>query len=795
MHRIPFCLALTLVVLCVPQARAQQNQASPHVGYVYPAGGRQGETLRVKVGGQSLNDVAKAHISGQGVHVKFIELINPMTQMQANQLRDKAKALQDRMLAAAQSAGRPARPRAGQRDKPSAAKPANPSVDKTGVLPADKLGPLTAEERQTLLDIRKKLTKFYTNPPIPAIAQTVILEVSIDSDAAPGRRDIRLMGPRGLTNPLVFCVGQLPEVVKQEKPDDIPPQQALRKLRAQAGPDTSAQPAVEITLPVTVNGQILSGQVDRYRFAAKQGRQIVVEVSAQQLIPYLADAVPGWFQAAVAVTDAEGRELAYAGAYRFHPDPVLHFEVPHDGEYLVEIHDSVFRGREDFVYRMSIGELPFATRIFPLGGKAGAPTVVEAEGWNIPATSIAQPTLGKLPGVYPAALPGLPMMNRLPLAIDDLPECLEQEPNDRPETAQRLTLPVIVNGRIDHPGDRDVFRMEGRAGQVIVAEVRARRLDSPLDSVLKLTDASGRQLAFNDDCVDAGCGLLTHQADSYLKAALPKDGTYYLHLYDAQNQGGPEYAYRLRVSQPRPDFELRVVPSAVNVRPGASAVITVQALRRDGFDGAILVGLKDAPNRFRISGGLIPAGQPEARMTISAPFDAQQSPIELRAEGRAEIGGATVRHNAVPADDAMQAFYYHHLVPAEQFLLALVERPRGVPLNLAVPPAVKLPAGGAAKVRFAGATRPIFQSLQFALSEPPDGISMQKAAPSADGLDIVLRADTAKIKPGWKGNLIFEAFTLRTVQPQKGPSKTVTRRISLGFLPAMPVEVVAQVRQ
>ena len=159
-------------------------------------------------------------------------------------------------------------------------------------------------------------------------------------------------------------------------------------------------------------------------------------------------------------------------------------------------------------------------------------------------------------------------LNRPPFALDSLPECLEQEPNDSPEQAQPVTLPMIVNGRIDRPGDRDVFRFEGKAGQEIVAEVYARRLDSPLDSVLKLTDSAGRQLAFNDDHEDKACGLITHHADSWLRAVLPSAGTYYLHLYDAQNQGGPEYAYRLRISPPRPDFELRVVPSSINARAG-----------------------------------------------------------------------------------------------------------------------------------------------------------------------------------------------------------------------------------
>ena len=80
----------------------------------------------------------------------------------------------------------------------------------------------------------------------------------------------------------------------------------------------------------------------------------------------------------------------------------------------------------------------------------------------------------------------------MPFAVDTLPECLEQEPNDSTQTAQAVTLPVIVNGRIDRPGDWDVFRFEGRAGQQIIAEVYARRLESPLDSVLELLDASGK---------------------------------------------------------------------------------------------------------------------------------------------------------------------------------------------------------------------------------------------------------------------------------------------------------------
>ena len=120
-----------------------------------------------------------------------------------------------------------------------------------------------------------------------------------------------------------------------------------------------------------------------------------------------------------------------------------------------------------------------------------------------------------------------------------MPECLEQEPNNSIATAQPVTLPIIVNGRIDQPGDWDVFRFEGRAGDTVVAEVYARRLDSPLDSVLKLTDAAGKQLAFNDDHEDKGAGLDTHYADSYLTATLPADGAYYIHIGRRAAPGRP----------------------------------------------------------------------------------------------------------------------------------------------------------------------------------------------------------------------------------------------------------------
>lgn len=747
----------------------------PHLGYVYPAGGQQGTTFQVVLGGQYLNGATNgsAYVTGDGIEAEVTGYARPLTPMEANQLRERLKTLQDKRAASFVNGDRRAQP--------------DPSPTATNVW--------TAADQKLLGEIRQKLFRFAAMRNVsPAIAETVSLRVTASTNAEPGDRELRLRTPSGLSNPLRFCVGQLPEFRKREPTpgEDLP---GLRPFRNNN--ETRATPPTEmnITLPAVVNGRTLPGGVDRYRFHARQGQHLVVAVQARELIPYLADAVPGWFQAAVSLHDAKGNELAYADHFRFHPDPVLYYEVPKEGDYLIQIRDSIYRGREDFVYRITVGEVPYVTGIFPLGGPAGRQTTVELMGWNLPVTKLTMDANDQEPGVRPLAVRREGRSsNPVPFSLDTLPECLEQEPNGSPATAQLVTLPVIVNGRIDHAGDWDVFRFEGRAGDDIVAEVCARRLDSPLDSVLKLTDATGKQLAFNDDHEDKGEGLETHYADSYLRVTLPANGSYYLHLGDTQRQGGPEYAYRLRLSAPRPDFALRVVPSSINVRGGASVPLTIYALRRDGFTNEIALALKDAPAGFALSGGWVPANQDQVRVTLTAPPAPTNDPIHLNLEGRAKIQSREVVHLAVPAEDMEQAFAYHHLVPQQDLTVAVTGRflGRGGVRILGDTP-VRIPAGGTARVRLAAPGNGFANRVQLELSEPPEGIAIGKVSPSAEGTEIELKCDAAKVKAGLKGNLIVNVFAERVLPlAQKAARPANQRRASLGALPAIPFEVVAE---
>ncbi|OHB85763.1 MAG: hypothetical protein A2Z38_08905 [Planctomycetes bacterium RBG_19FT_COMBO_48_8] len=286
-------------------------------------------------------------------------------------------------------------------------------------------------------------------------------------------------------------------------------------------------------------------------------------------------------------------------------------------------------------------------------------------------------------------------------------------------------------------------------------------------------------------------GLITHHADSYLPAELPKDGTYYIQLTDAQHHGGRAYGYRLRIAPAQGDFALRMTPSSISMRAGGTAAIWVHALRKDGFDGEIDVLLKDAPTGFELDGGRIPAVRDRIRVTLTVPNETPAEPVALRLEGRASVGGHIFKRPAVPADDVMQAFLYRHLVPAQEFLI-LVEKARwGVPpVELACTSPVRIPAGGSARVRIKTTRRANFKDVQLQLDEPPEGLSLNGVTVMPDGLSFQLKAEKDAMQSGFADNLIIEAFRESVVKQKDGKLTNKKRRNSMGVLPAIPIEIV-----
>ena len=663
-------LAVIGLAVLTPGARAQR----PYIGFVYPAGGQQGTTVQVRFGGQGMEQVSAILISGAGVTVKSSECFRRLENPDINILTDQLKDLKRSQPASAAMMMAPMSP-----------EPAMMSMMNSGATAAVMGEGAGAATSNLIVEIEKRIRDFVQTPASLALAAITVAEFEIAPDAPPGEREIRLVTARGISNPLIFHVGQLPEIIRK------PMRTAIFQILGKEASALRKRPADEVedrvTLPCTVNGQIASGEVNRYRFAARKGQRLVLTTLGRQLIPYIADAVPGWFQPVLVLADASGKELAYDDDYRFKPDPVIFYEVPQDGEYVFTIRDAIYRGREDFVYRISIGELPYVTSLFPLGAPAGAPVTPQIKGWNLEGAELLPPAKAAGSGIYQLAANRQGYIsNRVPFALDTLPECPEVEPNNDLTHAQKVTLPVIINGRIGQPGDWDVFQFTGQSNATVVAEVTARRLDSPLDSVLKLTDAKGKLLALNDDVDDLADALNTHHADSYFMVTLPAAGPYYVHIGDTAHNGGEEYAYRLRLSAPRPGFALRAAPSSVSLRGRDSANVAVYAIRKDGFTDPIQVGLKNMPLGFASQSVTLTGTQAMGRLSFRTSRITTNELLNLTVECWAKMGDRIITNGAVPAEDRMQAFLWRHLVPAQDLKVLVYDPAYQPPGKRVVPP-------------------------------------------------------------------------------------------------------------
>ncbi len=173
-------------------------------------------------------------------------------------------------------------------------------------------------------------------------------------------------------------------------------------------------------------------------------------------------------------------------------------------------------------------------------GKAAVPDKMEAARVGDTQVEVEVTVTAEMPGA-PALVVRTPAgeSQAHPLLVEtDVPVVAKKEPNGGFRQAQPLSLPCEVEGAIAQAQDVDVFRVEGKAGQTLTAEVLAARFGSALDPMLTLYDAAGRQLAFNDDA---------EGSDSKLAFTLPRDGIYYLSLIDAHDTGGPLHVYRLLV--------------------------------------------------------------------------------------------------------------------------------------------------------------------------------------------------------------------------------------------------------
>lgn len=154
------------------------------------------------------------------------------------------------------------------------------------------------------------------------------------------------------------------------------------------------------------------------------------------------------------------------------------------------------------------------------------------------------------------------------LIVDDLPGIASVGSNTTLATAQVISVPTAVDGAVPNLGWQ-FFKFPVQAGQRLSIEVLARRIGSGLDPMVRLLDARGRELAFNDDTP----GL---NGDASLVYTFKDAGEYVLEMRDIKYGGG---AYRLRVG----DFPIATVSYPLAVQRGTTANVTLAGYGVDGL--------------------------------------------------------------------------------------------------------------------------------------------------------------------------------------------------------------------
>lgn len=403
--------------------------------------------------------------------------------------------------------------------------------------------------------------------------ELVTAQLRIAPDCPLGEHHLRIRTETGLTELRTFFVGACPVVAEKEPNNEV----------------TNAQ---KVALNTTVTGVITSEDVDCFAVEARQGDRLSAEVEGMRL-------GRTFFDPRLAVFDSHGTVLADVDDTQLAmQDPFVSLIVPADGTYFLRLREATYGGNDDCHYRLHIGAFPRPTAVYPLGGKAGE--TLSLRFFSEATGQFTQPV--KLPprpsekfGVF-AELDGLPAPSPNWIRVSDFPNELEASPNQDREhaTATDLPPPLALNGVISQKGEEDWFRCPATKGVALDVNVYARRLGSPLDSVLEVFDAQGRSLAANDDAAGA---------DSELKFTPPETTNYFVRVRDTLGQGGPDYVYRIEVTPVTPDLAVKIPEVARNdtqsrqfiAVPRGNRFATLISARRANFGGELVFGAEGLP--------------------------------------------------------------------------------------------------------------------------------------------------------------------------------------------------------
>lgn len=455
----------------------------------------------------------------------------------------------------------------------------------------------------------------------------LVISFQIAPEAPLGNHQIRLITPNGVSNPQNFIVGDLPEIKEQE-------------------PNTTPAEANMLELPVTVNGVVSSiDDIDMFRFKLKKGARLICDINAQRIGSPL--------DSYIELFDPSGTEVVKSGDGNG-LDSFIDYTTEQEGEYTLYLRDIRYQGGGNYLYRLSIGELPYLQSVFPLGGKRGAANNVNVAGANLGSVNAIQLDISPDASLgiqeLRVSTPNGLETNPYPFSIGEFNETNETEPNNVLAEENKIGTPVTVNGKIEKAGDVDRFSIKVEKGTRLVFEVKAREFRSQLDPILTIyshkkgetEDTVEEQvLSVNDDASGV---------DAIVAFTFPEAGDYGISVRDLNDAGGSDYPYRLTIRPLNPGFGVNVSTDNPRISRGGTLMLTVSAARVDGFNGALRFYSPDLPKGFVVSPTILYSGQNQGLLTITAPMDAPLGLHPFSIVGVGAVGGRRIEETASPKE-------------------------------------------------------------------------------------------------------------------------------------------------
>jgi hypothetical protein len=425
-------------------------------------------------------------------------------------------------------------------------------------------------------------------------------QLKLASDCPLGEHHLRIRTATGLSEIRTFFVGAFPEIQETE-------------------PNNEPAKAQKIALNTTVAGVIKNEDVDCFAVDLKQGQRLSAEVEGMRL-------GRGAFDPRLVLLGPDGAQLSETtDTWLGMQDPFTSLVAPKDGTYVVRLCEATYGGNDNCHYRIHIGSFARPTAVLPPGGHTGETVSFNCFGqgtnefvYRAKLPDLAEEKFGLFPELDGVAAP-TPNWIR----VSDFPNVLAVPPNESREHATATTnqAPFAFNGVIAEKNQENWFSFPATKGVALTASVYARRLRSPLDSVLEVLDPQGKSIASDDDAAGA---------DSSLKFTPAETTNHFVRVRDTFGRGGRDFVYRIEVAPVEPALTVKIPEVARNdtqsrqyiAVPRGNRFATLISAKRANFGAELVFDVNDMPTGVTLHGDRMAANIDAMPLVFEAAADA-----------------------------------------------------------------------------------------------------------------------------------------------------------------------------